>query len=153
MTIPSRPHDSITPSALVVGATSLIARSLCSSFAASGIRLILAGRDRSELEAVAADIDIRHGVGRPEILFFDAERPQLIDAAARELLDRGRLPRDLVFVLGLAEKAERAPSDPELCERLHAANYTGIVRFLAMLLPELEFSSRLPRDVHFFCCR
>ncbi|MDF2441498.1 MAG: decaprenylphospho-beta-D-erythro-pentofuranosid-2-ulose 2-reductase, partial [Abditibacteriota bacterium] len=46
---------------LILGATSGIARATALEFARHGFDLILAGRDREEMEALAADAHIRHG--------------------------------------------------------------------------------------------
>ena len=46
---------------LILGATSGIARALCQRLSARGCRLILAARDRAQLEPMAADLRIRHG--------------------------------------------------------------------------------------------
>jgi decaprenylphospho-beta-D-erythro-pentofuranosid-2-ulose 2-reductase len=48
--------------ALVVGATSSLAQSLCRGLAARGFEMILAGRDGEELELLSADLTARHGV-------------------------------------------------------------------------------------------
>ncbi|HZB44716.1 MAG TPA: SDR family oxidoreductase [Pyrinomonadaceae bacterium] len=57
---------------LILGATSAIARGAASAFAARGHALYLAGRDREELERIAADLRLRH---HAEVLHghFDAE--------------------------------------------------------------------------------
>ena len=47
--------------ALIVGATSPIARAAAATWAAQGYRLTLAGRDLNELERIAADLSIRYG--------------------------------------------------------------------------------------------
>ena len=50
------------PSVLILGATSGIGRALAAEFASHRYDLILAGRDLEELQALAADLDLRHGV-------------------------------------------------------------------------------------------
>ncbi len=51
-----------TPLYVIVGATSLIARAYAVDCATAGKSLHLAGRDLAELELIAADLRIRHGV-------------------------------------------------------------------------------------------
>jgi decaprenylphospho-beta-D-erythro-pentofuranosid-2-ulose 2-reductase len=47
---------------LILGATSAIARAAAAEFAAKDHSLYLAGRDRDELERLAADLNIRYGI-------------------------------------------------------------------------------------------
>lgn len=56
--------------ALVVGATSSLAQALCRALAARGYALVLAGRDRAELEVLAADLQVRYRT-EPTILMAD----------------------------------------------------------------------------------
>lgn len=56
--------------ALVVGATSSLAQALCRALAARGYALALAGRDRFELETLAADLRVRYRA-EPAILIAD----------------------------------------------------------------------------------
>jgi decaprenylphospho-beta-D-erythro-pentofuranosid-2-ulose 2-reductase len=56
---------------LILGATSSLARGVAAELARRRYELLLAGRDREELEAVAADLALRHGV-RVESRPFDA---------------------------------------------------------------------------------
>jgi short-subunit dehydrogenase len=53
-----------------LGATSTIARALAAEFAAHGYELILAGRDREELEPEAFDLALRHRT-KAETRLFD----------------------------------------------------------------------------------
>ena len=54
---------------LILGATSAIARAVASEFGRRGFDLLLAGRDTEELELLAADLRIRHGVGAAALPF------------------------------------------------------------------------------------
>jgi len=54
--------DNIPPMHVIVGATSPIARAYATGCAAAGIPLVLAGRDLDELQLIASDLRIRHGV-------------------------------------------------------------------------------------------
>lgn len=56
----SQPHASRT--ALVVGATSSLAQTLCRALAKRGYALVLAARDERELELLAGDLTTRYGV-------------------------------------------------------------------------------------------
>ena len=58
-------------SVLILGATSTIARALAAEFGRHHYDLTLAGRDREEMDALAADLALRFGV-EARVRFFDA---------------------------------------------------------------------------------
>jgi decaprenylphospho-beta-D-erythro-pentofuranosid-2-ulose 2-reductase len=122
---------------LLIGGTSVIAHALAKVYAEDGWSVIFGGRDESELRNAATDIAIRHDTAT-RTLRFDATDPVSVDTAAAELIAAGPLPRDLVFVIGHSDGADRAPHDPVEAERIFAANYGAITRFLARLLPQIE---------------
>ncbi len=66
--------------ALVVGATSSLAQSVCRGLAARGFEMILAGRDADELELLAGDLTARAGVAC-RTMVIDLASPRF-DAAA-----------------------------------------------------------------------
>lgn len=49
------------PTVFIVGATSSLAQALCHAFAKKGFTLILSGRDKAELDALASDLSVRYG--------------------------------------------------------------------------------------------
>src|SRR5439155_15805168 len=71
------------PTVVVLGATSAIARAVAGAFARRGFDLLLAGRDREELDRVALDLSLRYGVsaqGRVfDALAFDSH-PAFVEA-------------------------------------------------------------------------
>lgn len=71
--------------ALVVGATSSLAQPLCRLLAARGYALVLAGRNRPELEMLAADIRVRASascrIARADFLNEDFSPERLMEAA------------------------------------------------------------------------
>jgi decaprenylphospho-beta-D-erythro-pentofuranosid-2-ulose 2-reductase len=121
---------------LLIGGSSVIAQALARSYAADGWAVIFAGRDEIELANSAADVAIRHGAAT-RTLRFDAADPASVDAAADSLI-AGSIPRDLVFVIGHSDGADRAPYDPASAELILATNYGALTRFLARLLPRIE---------------
>jgi NAD(P)-dependent dehydrogenase (short-subunit alcohol dehydrogenase family) len=122
---------------LLVGASSVIAHSLADLYARDGWSVILAGRNKAELELAAADIAIRRRA-RAVVLLLDANDPISVDRAAADLIAAGPLPHDFVFVIGYSDDPARGVRDPDHADRLLSANYTGVTRFLARLLPHLE---------------
>jgi short-subunit dehydrogenase len=58
-----------------------------------------------------------------------------------DLAAAGPLPRDIIFIIGYSDNADRATCDPALAELILTTNYIAITRFLARLLPQIEASS------------
>lgn len=122
---------------LLIGGSSVIAQALARAYALDGWSVIFGGRNQRELDSSATDTAIRHGAAT-QTLRFDADDPSSVDTAAATLIAAARLPRDIVFVIGHSDGAERAPYDIVEAERIFAANYGAITRFLARLLPQIE---------------
>lgn len=115
---------------LIVGATSGIGRATAYEFARHGHPLVLAGRDREELTAMAADIGLRHGVQtavRPfEALDFAGHPAQFAachDPALGELAG-------LVVCHGYLGAQERAESDFAEARAIVDVNFTSCVSLL-----------------------
>jgi NAD(P)-dependent dehydrogenase (short-subunit alcohol dehydrogenase family) len=125
---------------LLIGGSSVIAHALARCYATDGWTVIFGGRDEVELSHAATDVAIRHGTAT-RTLHFDAAAPASVDAAAASLIAAGPLPRDLIFVIGYSDGADRAPYDPVQSDRIYAANYGAVARFLARLLPQIAASS------------
>lgn len=109
---------------LIVGATSGIARALCSRLAARGWSLVLAGRDSAELERMSKDLGVRYGGSIPFITFDARDESQ-----SRILVDRAMAmapaPVDGVVVChGMTPQQGSGPDDVSLRE-------TFMVNFLS----------------------
>jgi len=121
---------------IILGASSAMARATARALAATGAGLLLAGRDATDLAAMAADCRLR-GARFAEVVAFDAR-----DAGSLQpLLDRvgaeeGTL-NAAVFVGSMPAQAE-IDADPGLIGRVVAENYTGPAEFLHRLAPMLE---------------
>jgi decaprenylphospho-beta-D-erythro-pentofuranosid-2-ulose 2-reductase len=123
---------------VVVGANSGIARALCHRLAARGCRLILAGRNRDELQVVAADLLIRHGqaaVLEP----FDAgaldDLPAFLARCIRHF-DAG--PASVVLCHGYLPLLARDQPDLAQARRTIDVNFTSTVLLLEGFAHELE---------------
>jgi short-subunit dehydrogenase len=127
--------EASAPTALIVGASSLLGRALAREFAACGWNILLSARDGEELRRVCADVAIRERVTVKTIIFDLADAPSL-DAAAAAL--RQDIPRVIVFVSGASDGVSEAPYDPVAAERLLTVNYAGPTRLVAGLLPALQ---------------
>lgn len=121
---------------IILGATSSMARAFARTLAAEGAGLILAGRDRDEIERLAADCRLR-GARLAEAHDFDTRRPEgfaaLIDRMGAE---EGEL-NAAVFTGSMPAQAE-IDADPGLVAGVVADSHTGPAAFLQMFAPLIE---------------
>jgi len=113
----------------LLGATRGMGRAVARALAARGDRLFLLGRDERELGRSASDLEIRGaadrvGFAHADLLDSSTFAPAL-EQAEKELdgLDA------VVVTAGLFAEQEALENDPERCERLLQANFTGTVCF------------------------
>ena len=125
-----------TRSVLIVGATSLLGRSLTRDYAALGWNVVLAGRDAGEVGRVASDVAIRTRSNIATIV-LDLADPDSIDAAATEVLHRG-VPDIVIVVAGSIDGLSKSPYDSTVAQNLLAVNYAGPASFIGALLPALK---------------
>lgn len=123
---------------LILGATSMIARETAAALADAGYDLILAGRSSEEVERVASDVTIRHGV-RASVERFDAldtgDHRRFAEAVLRTA--EGALA-GVVIAFGVLGDSERAETDFEHAGEIIGANYVGAVSVLTHLVPYFE---------------
>ena len=121
---------------IVLGATSAMARAFARKAAAQGAGLLLAGRDRGDLAALAADCRLR-GARFAEAVAFDARDPSgfapLIDRMTREDGDLNAA----VFVGSMPDQSA-IDADPALIDGTVTDSFSGPARFLQMLAPQIE---------------
>lgn len=123
---------------LILGATSMIARETAAAFADAGYDLILAGRNADDVERVAADIAIRHGV-RADAERFDALDTDDHERFAEEVTSTaGEALAGVVVAFGVLGDSDRAATDFDHAQEIIAANYTGAVSILTRLVPYFE---------------
>jgi short-subunit dehydrogenase len=123
---------------LVLGAASTIARAVAAEFARRRYDLLLAGRDAEELERLAADLQVRHGV-RARALAFDAldfERHRAFVEACREA--SGDSLSGAVLCFGYLGDQSRAEADPSEAKRILDTNLVGAVSILGLLANHFE---------------
>jgi len=114
----------------IFGASSMLARAIAADLARRGFGLVLAGRDRDEIEAVAADVHLRFGVPTHAVP-FDAEEFETHGRSWEEC--RTVTADSLVgaFVcfgyLGSQQDAER---DAAEARRIADVNFTGATTLL-----------------------
>jgi short-subunit dehydrogenase len=126
------------PTVLVLGAASAIARAVAGEFARRGFDLLLAGRDREELDKVAADLSLRHGVsaqGRAfDALAFDTHRAfvEACRVASRDSL------AGAVLCFGTLGEQSAAQKDPDEARRVLDTNLVGAVSILSLVANHFE---------------
>ena len=109
------------PPALIVGATSDIARALAHRLAADGHPLHLAGRNLDALERDAADLRLRHDV-LVNVVSIDVTAT----AALKDILSAlDPAPRIIVSMVGWMGDQGLQQSDPAQASAVIAANFTG----------------------------
>jgi short-subunit dehydrogenase len=128
----------MTENVLVVGATSGIARPLCRLLAERGCRLILAGRNLSDLEAMAADLSVRFGTS-VEVEPFDA----LDFDGHRAFVDRclDRFDDDLtgaVVCHGILPDQHECEHDLAALRNAMDVNFTSYASVLHLLAEPME---------------
>ena len=121
---------------IIVGATSTIARSFARQAAARGEGVLLAGRDMSELESIAADCGFR-GAPFAEAIAFDAREP----ASLAPILERARGIKGTLSVavfVGSMPDQEEIDAEPSLVDGTITDSFTGPAHLLTLLAPLLE---------------
>lgn len=117
---------------LVIGASSAVAREFARAAARDGADIVLAGRDRTDLEATAADLGVRSG-RRIDIVDFDAASFEghagLLDRAAA-FAGAGTL--NLFFAVGAMPPQEALDADPARVRSVIEVNFTAAVHFLQL---------------------
>ena len=126
---------------VVLGASSSIARAFALEAAAEGANVVLAGRDRDDLDRSAADIGIRHNVA-VRVAEFDAEAIDTHDAfvakCAELAAEFGGGPLNVFLAFGLMPDQAAIDRDPDQAQRTIQATYAGAVSVLHRLAPKLE---------------
>jgi short-subunit dehydrogenase len=134
------------PSVLILGATSAIASALAKEFAAHKFDVILGGRDREELSALASDLSLRYGV-RSSVLSFDALETQTHASILRSFLSAaGNSLEGVVVCMGYLGDQAKGQTDWEEARRILGTNFTGCVSALNILANHFE-----PRRAGFIC--
>jgi short-subunit dehydrogenase len=126
------------PSVLILGATSAIASALARELAAHKFDLVLGGRDREELSALACDLSLRYGV-RTAILPFDALDSQTHASTLRSFLsEAGNALEGVVVCIGHLGDQGKGQSDWEEARLILETNFTGCVSALNILANHFE---------------
>ena len=126
------------PAVLILGASSAIARATAKKFAAHGNDLILAGRQREELEADAADLTLRYKIAARILVFdaldFESHEPVL----SRLLRESGDSLDGVVICIGYLGDQVKAQGDAAEARRILDTNLTGCISALEILAGYFE---------------
>lgn len=130
--------NSVGDTWLVLGGASSLARAFAHEVARNGAAVILAGRDKEDLEATAADLALRHGTPA-RVLAFDALRTETHAAFAGRAVKaaEGRVLH-VCLVFGLMPDQAEMDADPALARACIDTSFTGAVTVLDRLAPHLE---------------
>lgn len=122
---------------VILGASSAISRAFARIVAQRGNHVIVAGRDREDLDALAGDLRVR-GAAEATVLGFDAlDTPTHAGFAAEcRRLVPGRLNVFLAFAA--MPEQEAIDKDPALAVHTINAGFTGAVSVLHHLAPHFE---------------
>jgi short-subunit dehydrogenase len=130
------------PSVLILGATSMISRALAAEFARHGQDLILAGRDREELDAQAADLSLRYRVKTKvqhfDVLNFDEQEASLEPC----LSEAGDTLEGAILCIGYLGDQIDAQTNLREARRILDANFTGCALALDIMARHFEKRER-----------
>lgn len=119
---------------LILGALSDMAEAIAHAYAERGADVILAARNPSRLNRVAADLEIRFGK-RPTTAEFDAEKPETHIPFYKAL----PFPPDVVVcAFGYLGEQREAFHNFTEADRIIMANYTGAVSILNLAAADME---------------
>ena len=124
---------------LILGASSSIGRAFGRQVAARGCRVLLAGRDMSDLERNAQDIATRYG-GEARALQFDAADSAGHAAIGAALAESGG-PIGVFLLFGAMPEQADIDMDFELARQTVEVNYLGAMSVLSVLAPVFEARS------------
>ena len=123
---------------VVVGASSSVSRAFAREAAAAGADVILAGRDRADLDATAADVRLRSGRSAA-VLPFDAAdfdgHEAFVEACWTQAAGR-RL--NLFYAVGAMPDQAEALRDFRVARRTVEVNFLSVVSLLTRLEPGLR---------------
>ncbi len=126
-----------TPTAAVIGGTAGVGRALADRLAATGYRVVVTGRDRRDLDAVAADLTARHDADvRGLVLELDSSPEELDHALTTIEQTLGAI--DAVLFAAGANHDDDDGVDGARSQRLLQVNYAAIAHLAGATLQRME---------------
>lgn len=126
--------DATRPWAVVTGASNGIGRACALRLARTGLSLVLVGRDRAALDAVAAEA-MATGAGGTHVLPLDLETPGAVATLAQ--VTAGRRVTVVVAAAGFGSIGSFATRDPHSEAGMVTVNCTAVVQLASTYLPRL----------------
>ncbi|MFZ0961360.1 MAG: SDR family oxidoreductase [Terriglobia bacterium] len=126
------------PTVLILGANAGIGRALAGEFASHQCGLILAGRDLEELQALAADLNLRHNVSARAALVDVLDFEGLESALGECIAPASNSLEGAVLCAGYLGDPETARKDCNEARRILDTNFTGSALSLEILARHFE---------------
>jgi short-subunit dehydrogenase len=127
--------------AVVVGASAGLGRALAERLAAAGRDLVLVSSDGRDLEALAADLRIRHGVSVRGVAIDLGGPLESLGPLEHAIAELGEVDA-LLLPAGWTAELDGVALDPAVAERLLRVNFLSIARIVSTLLPRLRERER-----------
>jgi short-subunit dehydrogenase len=121
---------------IVVGASSGLGRALAEELARLGRPLLLVSSDARDLNALASDLGIVHGVG-VRTLAHDAADHEGLANRLRAAVEPGERIDGILFPLGLVTDDDDCLLPPARAEEIARVNFLAVVSVVSALLPGL----------------
>jgi short-subunit dehydrogenase len=128
--------------AVVVGASAGLGRALAEALAAAGHDLALVSSDARDLEALASDLRIRHGVAVVSLALDLGREPGPRGALRGAVAELGGVDA-LLLPAGWTAPIDEVALDPSVAERLLRTNFLSIASLVSELLPLLRAGSSI----------
>lgn len=119
---------------IILGASSAMARAFARAEAEAGAALLLAGREREDLERSAADLRLR-GAAQVAIAEVDLRKRESLAVLLEAAKAHDGVINAAIFA-GSMPSQEAVEADPSLLAGMVADNFTGSAEFLMALAPE-----------------
>lgn len=121
---------------IILGASSAMARAFARLAASNNADLILAGRDLDDLQANAADCQLR-GSPAAQAVYFDARDPATFAPIITAARTTDGIINAAIFAGSMPDQAD-IDADPALAAGMIQDNFAGPMRFLHDLAPIIE---------------
>ncbi|RUO22304.1 short-chain dehydrogenase [Aliidiomarina iranensis] len=125
---------------LITGATSGIGKQLVLDYLNDGHQVVACGRSQDKLDKLASEASNREAL---KFCVFDVTDRNATKAALAKCQDEIELDC-VILSAGVCEYIDDAKNfDPELVDRVFAANFFGVVNSIAGVLPKMQRGSQL----------
>lgn len=122
---------------IIFGASSTIAKAFAHEVASRGSAVLLAGRERDDLERSATDLAVRYGI-KAQHTIFDAANLSTHGAFVQMCRAACEPPLNVFVAFGLMPEQSEIDQDVALGVQTVTATYTGVVSVLHHFAPLFE---------------